>query len=100
MSSRSPPPRDAAKQDVLPGFGPMPDDVAAGAGDQGQELWADRVRQALAERSPHAHEVAEEALRAWPASRELGLGLTRFGGHPEAFARGVPDAQASSAVLT
>jgi SRSO17 transposase len=28
------------------------------------------------------------------------LGLTRFGGHPEAFARGVPDAQASSAVFT
>jgi len=23
----------------------------------------------------------------------LGLGLTRFGGHPEAFARGAPDAQ-------
>ena len=39
--------------------------------DQGQELWANRVRQALAERSPQAREVAEEALRAWPASQEL-----------------------------
>ena len=30
---------------------------------------------------------------------ELGLGLTRFGGHPEAFARGVPDAQDSPTVF-
>jgi len=71
MSNRSPPSRHAARQDVLPGFDPLSDDVAAEAGDQGQELWADRVRQALAERSPQAREVAEEALRAWPASREL-----------------------------
>ncbi len=71
MSNRSPPPRHAARQDVLPGFDPLSGDVAAEAGDQGQELWADRVRRALAERSPHAREVAEEALRAWPASREL-----------------------------
>jgi len=29
----------------------------------------------------------------------LGLGLTRFRGHPEAFTRGVPDAQDASAVF-
>jgi len=27
------------------------------------------------------------------------VGLTRFGGHPEAFARGVPDAQVSSTLF-
>ncbi len=71
MSNRSPPPRDAARQDVLPGFGPSPDDVAANDGDQGQEFWVDRLRQALAEQSPQARDIAEEALRAWPASQEL-----------------------------
>ena len=29
----------------------------------------------------------------------LGLGLTRFRGHPEAFTRGTPDAQDASAVF-
>jgi hypothetical protein len=28
------------------------------------------------------------------------LGLTRFGGHPEAFTRGAPDAQNSPAIFT
>ena len=71
MSNRSPPPRDAARQAVLPGLGPSPNDVAVEAGDQGEELWADCLRQALAERSPQARDIAEEAVRAWPASREL-----------------------------
>ena len=71
MSNRSPPPRDAARQAVLPGLGRLPDDVPAEAGDRGQELWVNRLRQALAERSPEARGIAEEALRAWPASREL-----------------------------
>jgi hypothetical protein len=30
---------------------------------------------------------------------ELGLGLTRFRGHPEAFTRGVPDADDPSTVF-
>ena len=71
MSNRSPPPRNVARQDVLPGLGPSPDNVAAKTENQGQEFWADCLRQALAERSPQARDVAEEALRAWPASQEL-----------------------------
>ncbi len=46
----------------------------------------------------------EMALRRAGRGHVLGvnatLGLTRFGGHPEAFARGVPDAQDPSAVFT
>jgi len=71
MSNRSPPPGNAARRAVLPGLSPSPDDVAAEAGDQGQQLWIDRVRQALAERSSQALDMAEEALHAWPASPEL-----------------------------
>jgi len=70
MSSRSPPPGKAARRAVLPGLGPSPDDVAAEAG-QGQQLWIDRLRQALAERSSQALDMAEEALHAWPSSPEL-----------------------------
>ncbi len=71
MSNRSPPPGNAARRAVLPGLGPSPDEVAAGDGDQGQQLWIDRLRQALAERSSQALDIAEEALHAWPASPEL-----------------------------
>ncbi len=70
MSNRSPPPGNPAKRAVLPGLGPSPDDVAAEAG-QGQQLWIDHLRQALAERSSQALDMAEEALHAWPASPEL-----------------------------
>ncbi len=71
MSNRSPPPRDTARQALLPGLGPLPDDVPAEAGDQGEGIWVGRLRQALADRSPQVRDIAEEALRAWPASREL-----------------------------
>jgi len=71
MSNRSPSPGNAARRAALPGLGPSPDDMAAGAGDQGQQLWIDRLRQALAERSPQARDIAEETLHAWPASPEL-----------------------------
>jgi len=71
MSNQSPPPRDAARQAVLPGLGPSPDDMTAEAGKQGQELWVDHLRYALAERSSQARDIAEEALHAWPASPEL-----------------------------
>ena len=71
MSNRSPPAGNAARRAVLPSLGPSPDDMAAEAGDQGQQLWIDRPRQALAERSSEAHDIAEEALHAWPASPEL-----------------------------
>ena len=91
MSNRNPPPRDAARQDVLPNFDPLPNDVAAKAGgaeagDRGRELWIDRLRQALGARSSEARDIAEEALRAWPASPELLLlaALTALaGGQPE-----------------
>ncbi len=69
MNNRSAPPRDAAGQGVPPGFELTPDDTA-GAG-RAQELWAGRLRQALAARSPQARDVAEEALRAFPADPEL-----------------------------
>ncbi len=71
MSNRSPSPGNAARRAVLPGLGPSPDDVAAEVGDQGQQIWIDRLRQALAERSSQALDIAEEALHAWPASPEL-----------------------------
>ena len=35
---------------------------------------------------------------AW-SNGQVGLGLPRFCGHPEAFTRGVPDAQDASAVF-
>jgi len=62
MSDRSPPPRDAARHAVLPGLGASPDDGTAEAGKQGQELWVDRLRYALAERFAQARDIAEEAL--------------------------------------
>ncbi len=71
MSNRSPPPRTAARQDTLPIFDPLPNDVAAATGERGQQLWVDRLRRALGARSPEARDIAEEALRAWPASPEL-----------------------------
>jgi len=70
MSNRSPPPGNAGRRAVLPGPGPSPDDVVAEAG-QGQQLWIDHLRKALAERSSQALDMAEEALHAWPASPEL-----------------------------
>ncbi len=70
MSNRSPPPGNAGRRAVLPGLGPSPDDVVAKAGE-GQQLWIDHLRQALAERSSQALDMAEEALHAWPASPEL-----------------------------
>jgi superfamily II DNA or RNA helicase len=33
--------------------------------------WADRIRVALAQRSPNAFQVAEDALQAWPADAEI-----------------------------
>ncbi|MGI4939714.1 MAG: SNF2-related protein, partial [Janthinobacterium lividum] len=71
MSNRSPPPRTAFRQDSPPSFDPLPNDLAAATGDQGQELSIDRLRHALAARSPQARDIAEEALRIWPASPEL-----------------------------
>ncbi len=71
MSNRSPPPGNADRRAVLPGLGPSLDDMAAEAGDPGQQIWIDRLRQALAERSSQALDIAEEALHAWPASPEL-----------------------------
>jgi len=46
----------------------------------------------------------DAAIAAWKAeprtTRGGQLGLTRFRGHPEAFARGVPNAQNTPAVFT
>ncbi len=69
MSNRSPPPRTAARQDSPPGFDPLLNDVATG--ERRQELWIDHLRHALAAQSPQARDIAEEALRAWPANPEL-----------------------------
>ena len=71
MSNRSPPPRTAARQDSLPSLDSLPDDVATTSGGRAQELWIERLRHALAARSPQARDIAEEALRIWPASPEL-----------------------------
>ena len=71
MSNRSPPPRTAARQGSLPSLDPLPDDVAATTEGRAQELWIERLRHALAARSPQARDIAEEALRIWPASPEL-----------------------------
>jgi superfamily II DNA or RNA helicase len=45
--------------------------------------WADRIRVALAQRSAHALQVAEDALRAWPADAEnlLLAALTALAGN-------------------
>ena len=47
--------------------------------------------------------VRIEALSRREAARRyciVRLGLPRFGGHPEAFAGGIPNAQKSSALFT
>ncbi len=75
MSNRSPPPRDPARQSVLPGLGSSPAKSPAGmtvaAEDRSQEVWVDRLRLALAERSAEARGIAEEALRAGLVNPEL-----------------------------
>ncbi len=45
--------------------------------------WADRIRVALAKRSSHAFEIADDALRAWPADAEILLlaALTALAGN-------------------
>ena len=37
----------------------------------GRDRWVDRLRDALASRSPQVRELAEEGLRFWPADPEL-----------------------------
>ena len=46
-------------------------------------VWADRIRVALAQRSPHVFDVVEDALRAWPTDAEILLlaALTALAGN-------------------
>jgi superfamily II DNA or RNA helicase len=59
----------SAGQSRLSGAGPPPDQPAAEQLTRGE--WADRIRVALAQRSAHALQVAEDALRAWPGDAEI-----------------------------
>ncbi len=54
-----------------------------------------RIAEAVA-----AGETVRRAAQRFGVSAATAVGLTRFGGHPEALARGVPDAQDSPAVFT
>ena len=57
------------EQSRLPGIDQPPDPRETERPTR--EFWADRIRVALAKRSPHAFQVAEDALRAWPADAEI-----------------------------
>ena len=67
--SREPARQGSAGQSRLSGAAPPPDQPAAEELTHGE--WADRIRVALAQRSAHALQVAEDALRAWPADAEI-----------------------------
>lgn len=62
-------PHDPAAQSHLPGLD-LPADPPP-ATPPGPELWHNRLRDALAERSSQALDIAEEGLRAWPTDPEL-----------------------------
>ncbi len=69
MSKRALPQPDPPKQDLLSGIEPPLDQPAVG--QHGQEFWIVHLRAALSVRSPHALDIATEALRAWPTDPEL-----------------------------
>ena len=54
---------------MLPDIDPGPEDEFWEGADPG--LWAERLRDALAERSPEMRGIAEQALRTCPADPEL-----------------------------
>jgi superfamily II DNA or RNA helicase len=56
-------------QPYVPGLAAHPERPCAETG--GRAWWIERLRDALASRSPQVREVAEEGLRFWPADPEL-----------------------------
>jgi superfamily II DNA or RNA helicase len=97
-------PRGASEQFRLPGIDPFPGRVKADRPTRG--FWADRIRVALAKRSPHVFQLAEDALRAWPSDPVILLlaALTALAGNQPDRAlrllsrhgkRSVPDKQKS-----
>ena len=61
--------RGIGDQAVLPDIDPGPEDECWDGADP--DLWVERLRDALAERSPEIRGIAEQALRACPADPEL-----------------------------
>ena len=80
-SSRTPARRGSVEQSRSRGVGSPPDHSVAEQPTRG--AWADRIRVALAQRSPSAFQIAEHALRAWPADAEILLlaALTALAGN-------------------
>ena len=70
-------PREQAGQPRLPGLDPSQ------AAPPTRGMWADRIRVALAQRSPDVSQIVEDALHAWPADAEILLlaALTALAGN-------------------
>ena len=61
--------RAGVEQSRLPGLTPPAGQPGAERSTRG--YWADRIRVALAQRSPDVFQIAEDALQAWPADAEI-----------------------------
>ena len=80
-NSRANAPAGPAEQSLLPGLDPPADQPEPGRPTRG--FWADCIRVALAQRSRDVFQVAEDALRDWPADAEILLlaALTALAGN-------------------
>jgi superfamily II DNA or RNA helicase len=79
VSTRAP--RGAVEQSRLPGIDQP--HVQSKVERPTRGFWADRIRVALAKRSPHVFQVAEDALQAWPSDADILLlaALTALAGN-------------------